>query len=36
LPVTEEIAATNIALPMSPVLADAQASEVVAALASVS
>jgi dTDP-4-amino-4,6-dideoxygalactose transaminase len=33
LPVTEELAATNIALPISPVLTDDQAGEVVAALA---
>lgn len=33
LPVTEEIAATNIALPISPVFTDEQAREVVAALA---
>ena len=33
LPVTEELAATNIALPISPVLTEAQAREVVAALA---
>ncbi|MFL5864350.1 MAG: DegT/DnrJ/EryC1/StrS family aminotransferase [Solirubrobacteraceae bacterium] len=33
LPVTEELAATNIALPISPVLGDEQAREVVAALA---
>ncbi|MGZ4167476.1 MAG: DegT/DnrJ/EryC1/StrS family aminotransferase [Solirubrobacteraceae bacterium] len=33
LSVTEELAATNIALPISPVLGDAQAREVVAALA---
>ena len=35
LPVTEEIAATNIALPISPVLSTEQAGEVVAALATV-
>jgi dTDP-4-amino-4,6-dideoxygalactose transaminase len=35
LPVTEEISATNIALPISPVLTEAQAREVVAALATV-
>jgi dTDP-4-amino-4,6-dideoxygalactose transaminase len=35
LPVTEEIAATNIALPISPVLGAEQAREVVAALAAV-
>ena len=33
LPVTEELAATNIALPISPVFTEAQAGEVVAALA---
>jgi dTDP-4-amino-4,6-dideoxygalactose transaminase len=33
LPVTDELAATNIALPISPVLARPQAQEVVAALA---
>jgi dTDP-4-amino-4,6-dideoxygalactose transaminase len=33
LPATEEIAATNIALPISPVLNPEQAREVVAALA---
>jgi UDP-N-acetyl-3-dehydro-alpha-D-glucosamine 3-aminotranferase len=32
LPVTDELAATNIALPISPVLTEAQAGEVVAAL----
>jgi dTDP-4-amino-4,6-dideoxygalactose transaminase len=36
LPVTEELAATNIALPISPVFTEAQAGEVVAALASAS
>jgi dTDP-4-amino-4,6-dideoxygalactose transaminase len=35
LPVTEELSATNIALPISPVLTEAQAGEVVAALAAV-
>jgi dTDP-4-amino-4,6-dideoxygalactose transaminase len=35
LPVTEEIAARNIALPISPVFSEAQASEVVRALAGV-
>jgi dTDP-4-amino-4,6-dideoxygalactose transaminase len=34
LPATEELAATNIALPMSPVLGEPQVREVVAALAS--
>jgi dTDP-3-amino-3,4,6-trideoxy-alpha-D-glucose transaminase len=33
LPVTDALAATNIALPISPVLTEAQAGEVVAALA---
>jgi dTDP-3-amino-3,4,6-trideoxy-alpha-D-glucose transaminase len=33
LPVTDELSATNIALPISPVLTEAQAGEVVAALA---
>jgi dTDP-4-amino-4,6-dideoxygalactose transaminase len=33
LPVTDELARTNLALPMSPVLTDAQAGEVVAAVA---
>ena len=33
LPVTEELAATNIALPISPVFTEAQAGEVVSALA---
>jgi dTDP-4-amino-4,6-dideoxygalactose transaminase len=33
LPVTDELAATNIALPISPVFTEAQAGEVVAALA---
>ena len=33
LPVTEELAASNIALPISPVFTEAQAGEVVAALA---
>jgi dTDP-4-amino-4,6-dideoxygalactose transaminase len=33
LPVTDELAATNIALPISPVLGPAQAREVVAAIA---
>lgn len=33
LPVTEELAATNIALPISPVLGERQAGEVVAAIA---
>ncbi|MGH2896135.1 MAG: DegT/DnrJ/EryC1/StrS family aminotransferase [Solirubrobacteraceae bacterium] len=32
LPVTDQLAATNIALPISPVLTDADAGEVVAAL----
>jgi dTDP-4-amino-4,6-dideoxygalactose transaminase len=36
LPVTDELAATNIALPISPVLSDAQAREVVAAIAGAS
>jgi dTDP-3-amino-3,4,6-trideoxy-alpha-D-glucose transaminase len=35
LPVTEELSATNIALPISPVLTEAQAGEVVAGLAAV-
>ena len=35
LPVTDELAATNIALPISPVFGPAQAGEVVAALAAV-
>jgi dTDP-4-amino-4,6-dideoxygalactose transaminase len=35
LPVTDELARTNIALPMSPVLGPEQAEEVVAAIASV-
>jgi dTDP-4-amino-4,6-dideoxygalactose transaminase len=34
LPVTDELARTNIALPISPVLSAAQVGEVVAALAS--
>jgi dTDP-3-amino-3,4,6-trideoxy-alpha-D-glucose transaminase len=34
VPVAEEIGATNIALPISPVFTEAQAAEVVAALAS--
>jgi dTDP-4-amino-4,6-dideoxygalactose transaminase len=33
LPVTDELAATNIALPISPVFTETQAGEVVAALA---
>jgi dTDP-4-amino-4,6-dideoxygalactose transaminase len=33
LPVTDELARTNLALPMSPVLGAADAAEVVAALA---
>jgi dTDP-4-amino-4,6-dideoxygalactose transaminase len=33
LPATEELAATNIALPISPVFTEAQAGEVVSALA---
>ena len=33
LPATEELAATNIALPISPVLGAGQAAEVVGALA---
>jgi dTDP-4-amino-4,6-dideoxygalactose transaminase len=33
LPVTEELAATNVALPISPVLGPEQAREVVAAIA---
>ena len=33
LPVTDQLAATNIALPISPVLTEAQAGEVVGALA---
>ncbi len=36
LPVTEELARENLALPMSPVLTQAQAAEVVAAIASFS
>jgi dTDP-4-amino-4,6-dideoxygalactose transaminase len=32
LPVTEELARSNIALPISPVLSEAQVAEVVAAL----
>ena len=36
LPATDELAQTNFAVPMSPVLGSAQADEVVAALASVS
>jgi dTDP-4-amino-4,6-dideoxygalactose transaminase len=36
LPVTDELSRTNLALPMSPVLTQDQASEVVAAIASVS
>ena len=35
LPVTEELARTNLALPMSPTLGVEQAAEVVAALAAV-
>ena len=33
LPVTEELARTNLALPMSPVLGEAEAEQVAAALA---
>jgi dTDP-4-amino-4,6-dideoxygalactose transaminase len=33
LPITDQLAATNIALPISPVLTEAQVGEVVAALA---
>jgi dTDP-4-amino-4,6-dideoxygalactose transaminase len=36
LPGTDELARTNLALPMSPVLGDAQIDEVVAALAAFS
>ena len=32
LPVTEELARTHLAIPMSPVLSDGQAAEVVAAV----
>ena len=34
LPVTEELARTHLAIPMSPVLSDEQAAEVVAAVRS--
>jgi dTDP-3-amino-3,4,6-trideoxy-alpha-D-glucose transaminase len=36
LPATDELAATNLALPMSPVLDQAMADEVVAAIANAS
>jgi dTDP-4-amino-4,6-dideoxygalactose transaminase len=35
LPVTDELARTNLALPMSPTLGEAESREVVAALAAV-